>query len=184
MSQAYVIMNVTVNPSEYLTNDNIFVTDVTKAKQFTTLQAGRNGKSKMHEELKIWGDEQANYAVIPYTGAQKKPVVKSLPHPDFFEVMNPHSAEGILNILSDPHFEMCFTAVNVMTGSGQMKFDLYYDAETERPLGRAYEFSFPGYLTVDEVDLLKEMASEHWTACAVYAKGKTWFVVKLMAAIK
>lgn len=171
MSYPFVILNITTNPIEYLAPDNTFTTDPAKAKHFATLEKGRDGKRAMHEELQFWGDQQNNYTVIPYTGSLLPAKRKSLPPADFFEVARPLTAEHIYEILNVQDFDLCFTMVDLVTGSGQMKVEVIINQFDDKVEGRALTFTFPGVISHDEEIILREFASEHWKSVKVETHG-------------
>lgn len=183
MSQEYVIINVAANPPLYLSPFNTFVPEIDAAKTFPSLQKARTAKTVMHEDLKIWGDEQDNYTPVPLPTKPVAPVVVALPPVDFYEVQRKLTADTIHSRLSEQDFDMLFTPVNEITGSGQMCVGLYSDHHHGGPVGRQFRFSFAGHIDDDEVAKLVEMVKAGgWTSAAITRRGNgcaAWTILSM-----
>lgn len=189
LTQRFAIINVAANPPVYLGADK-FTDKLDEARLFSSLKEGREALPVMHEKFQIWGDEQNNFAVVPTVQHEVKPtMLRALPPPDFFEIGDATTAATIIDILTGDHFAISFTPVDNITGAGEMMSGLGTDIHDDRAIGRVAKFSFPGWMEVSEVELLRESATRHnlWKNCRVVNRGNgfaKWFIVILSAELK
>ena len=190
LTQRFAIINVAANPPVYLDGHNKFTEKLDEARLFSSLKEGRAALPVMHEALQIWGDEQNNFAVVPTVRHEvKAPELKSLPHPDFYEVGDATVASTIVDMLCHENVARYFMPVDNITGAGQVMSGLGTDMHDDRAVGRMAKFSFPGWMEISEVELLRESATRHnqWKNCRVVHRGNgfaKWFIVILSAELK
>lgn len=186
MSVKYIIMSL-VAPIKYMTAEYQLVDDNSQAVGYDVLADAHKALSELFIRASIWPDEQANYSVTPIFPAEFKTPKTKLPPPDFFEVMQVElTAETVLELLSSDTFELCFTGVSAITGSGQMVVNLLINPITRVPTGREFKFSFVGTMNKTELETLKEMAEGNWSNCIVQSHGNgpaAWTTVTLLAEL-
>ena len=190
LAQRFAIINVAANPPVYLDTNNKFTEKLDEARLFDSLKDGRAALPVMHEALQIWGDEQKNFAVVPTVRHDVQPIqLKALPPPDFYEVGDATLASTIIDLLSRETVACSFLPVDNITGAGQMMSGLGTDMHDDRAVGRVAKFSFPGWMEVSEIELLRESATrfKQWKNCRVVNRGNgfaKWFIVILSAELK
>lgn len=190
MSQitSYAIMRICENQCSYKTTGPEFTTDVERTASFPDYNLAKEALNAFTAGH-VYADEQSDYSIVPSPLQDKVSLLKALPPPDFFEVGEPTSARHIIEILSAEHFSLGFTPVDNITGAGQMTSNLGTDLHDDRAVGRLAKFSFPGWMEISEIELLRESAIRHkqWKNCRVVNRGNgfaKWFIVVLSAELK
>lgn len=187
MSHVFAIMNVAMVPPTYFNEKDVLVLDINEAKRYDTLQKGRDAKCHLHEKLSIWGDQQKDYVVVPVPEEPQVAPQKHLPIPDFYEVPRFITAEHIYSLLVNNDFDLCFSACDAITMSGQMMSRAVAHPITGQVVGREFSFSFPGAIKGEDQRELQLMADGAWSACIVQNRGHgvtAWSIVTLKTACK
>lgn len=186
MSLKYVVGSLTA-PIQYMNAEYKLVSDVAQAKTYSVLADAHEALSELFRRADIYVDEQSNYCVTPIWPATFEPPKPKLPPPDFYEVMlSELTADAVLEILSSNTFELGFSGVAEIKGSGQMVINLLTHPITMQPAGREFKFSFTGTMYPAEVEKLKGMAVDDWSGCNVKSYGNgaaAWTVVTLLAEL-
>lgn len=189
----YVILYVTSGGLRYLAKNDLMVDSPDDAIQYASMATGKEALSNMFERCGIFKDQEVNYSVIPappqveeITANYRLP---AFPPPDFYETVNKHTAEGILEILTKDTFELGFTPCNKIEGANEMCASAVTDPYYQKIVGRRLQFSFAGTIDTNEQKLLKEAAlrNGHYEAFNVYLQGQgpaQWFIIELLSVLK
>ena len=172
-------------------NGDAFVTADEDRLSYETYELATLAMAAMAAETGLTAEEERLYMVVPNTSFTLVPpaqMLPALPPPDFYESENYQTAENILSIITQSHWERSFTFVDNITGAGQACAGVVVDERDTTVKARKLAFSFTGYIKGPEFSLLQEAAlrGKKWTDIRIAMRGNGatgWFIITLYSDI-